>query len=57
MAKYQHEVISHCPYCGKPVWGEGWNPQTQERYYSHVKLKHYKKCGAHEIAVIARKCG
>ena len=21
--------------CGKPIWGEGWNPETGQMYYSH----------------------
>jgi hypothetical protein len=24
-----------CPKCRKPIWGEGWNPETGVRYFSH----------------------
>lgn len=24
-----------CPFCGDPIWGEGWNPSTGETYFSH----------------------
>lgn len=25
-----------CKVCGKPIWGEGWNPATGEPFYSHI---------------------
>jgi hypothetical protein len=25
-----------CKVCGKPIWGEGWNPATGEKFYYHV---------------------
>jgi hypothetical protein len=25
-----------CKVCGKPIWGEGYNPETNERCWSHV---------------------
>ena len=25
-----------CPKCGEPIWGEGWNPVTGVRYFSHI---------------------
>lgn len=26
----------YCPNCGEPIWGEGWNPDSGSRYFSHV---------------------
>lgn len=25
-----------CRVCGKNIWGEGWDPETGRRFFSHV---------------------
>lgn len=27
---------SNCPFCEEPIWGEGWDPKTGKRFFSHV---------------------
>lgn len=34
-----------CPFCKGPIWGEGWNPKTEERFYSHVRPEDHKCAG------------
>jgi hypothetical protein len=26
----------NCPFCCTPIWGEGWDSKTGEKFYSHV---------------------
>jgi len=33
-----------CPKCGKPIWGEGWNPANGDRFYSHVYVEDEDRC-------------
>ena len=47
---FTHEIPKpkYCPFCCTPIWGEGWDPNTRDRFYSHVK--HNDAC-AFELAV------
>lgn len=29
-----------CPFCKAPIWGEGWDSTTGDRFYSHVEDKY-----------------
>lgn len=42
--------VRYCPFCGKEVWGEGWQPETGEHFFSH---KRSTKC-CFEIAIKVR---
>jgi chaperonin cofactor prefoldin len=35
-SEYPGVLPAECPKCGEPIWGEGWNPKTGVRYFSHV---------------------
>jgi len=45
-----------CPKCGKPIWGEGWNPETGDRFYSHIHKEDETKCDF-EIIVPSKEDG
>lgn len=34
----------YCPFCGRDIWGEGWNPETGTRYFSHVTQEDSERC-------------
>lgn len=38
-----------CPFCAKRIWGEGYNPENGDRFYSHVDEEH--TCGAYEVVL------
>lgn len=31
-----YKKVAYCPFCGKPIWGEGWDKTTRVYYFSHV---------------------
>lgn len=41
----------NCPFCEEPIWGEGWNPKNQERFYSHVSPTQNVTC-AYELGLM-----
>lgn len=33
-----------CPKCGKPIWGEGWDPENKVHYFSHCNSEDAGRC-------------